>query len=303
MRLNLKGMFMGFLFIPGIITSREVTLLDSLEAIVEHSQGEERIRILNILSEEHLLINPVTARDFAMSALEEAERLDLTGDILLSYRNIGLSFLQREQYDSALCFFKASFNKAGSSGDDRLISSALNGLGIYYTGIGMYDSALYFFDQSIIMAGEDDLTEQLAMNYLGKGLIFRKQGELSNAVEYYNLTLDLLDTAFNEEVLLEVYKELGEFYLSASDIVNARESLLSGLEMAESLRSEGRIAFLCYRLGYIHTRLGEESQALDYLERSQALLMHHGEKHMLSEVWSIIRRLMSSGSNRESIRI
>lgn len=286
MRRKLIGVFIGFLLIPGVITSREVTLLDSLEIIVEHSRGEERIRILNLLSGEHLLINPVMARSFAMSALEEAERLDLTDDILSAYRNIGLSFLQVEQYDSAFCFFEASCDKAGSSGDDRLFSSALNGMGVCYTGSRLYDSALNYFDRSIIIAREADLVEQLAMNYLGKGFIYRKQGELSNAVEYYNMALDLLNTTSNEEVFLEVYKELGEFYLSAADIVNARETLLSALGMAESLRSEGRIAFLCYRLGYIHTRLGEESLALEYLKRSQTILGHHGEKRMLSEVLS-----------------
>jgi signal transduction histidine kinase/uncharacterized protein HemY len=285
MRRNLEILLIVLLFVPGIICAREPNLLDSLESVVGSTHGKERIRILNILSEEHLLINPLLAESFALSALEEAKNLDLTDGILLSERNIALSLLQRDQYEGAFVFFNTCCDISRSSGNNELISSSLNGMGIYYTSREMYDSALLFFDRSIAYAPEEGLTSQLAMNYLGKGFIYRQLQQTERAVEYYNLALDLLDTTSQQGLLLEAYKEVGEFYLSAADIVNARETLFSALRIAESLSSEGRIAYLCYRLGYIHIRLGEQARALEYLNRSQQILLDHGEKNMLSEVY------------------
>jgi len=288
MRQTLRCLLIGFLFIPGVICAREATLLDSLESVVGQTGGGEKIRILNLLSEEHLLINPFRSESFALSALEESEHLDLTDNILISQRNIALSLLQREQYDSALIFFNAACTISRSSGNNELISAAFNGMGIYYTSREMYDSALQYFDRSIAYSPDAGVSGQLAMNYLRKGFIYRQLQQTERAVEYYNLALESLNTTSHQGLLLEAYKEVGEFYLSTGDIVNARETLSSALSIAEGLRSEGRIAYLCYRMGYIFTRLGEQERALEFLTRSQQILDKHGEKNMLSEVLSNI---------------
>src|SRR5688500_14496941 len=81
---------------------------DSLEAVLDTAQGDQKVKTLNEPFRAHLLSEPVKALAYTREALSLATEINDKRGMAASYNNLGVAYRNQGALDKALEYYLAS---------------------------------------------------------------------------------------------------------------------------------------------------------------------------------------------------
>jgi tetratricopeptide (TPR) repeat protein len=170
------------------------------------------------------------------------------------FNNIAAVYIQQEDYDKALIYFKNALESNATNGTSEIESSLSNNIGICHLEKGEYDLASHYFLRSLeIRTASGDIRGQAqVLNNLGKTKAYR--GNFNEALEFYQKALQAgkeighgESTLITLQSLSEVYDTLGNYrnalrtfkeYKALNDSMFSLESKTAIAHLEESYRRD-----------------------------------------------------------------
>lgn len=167
----------------------------------------------------HNPVNHNKALEYFKKSLPLCEELEDNNTLGSACANIGEIYLDRNQFDSALFYFKKSKTSLDNSED---AAYALNNLGRFYTKRGKYDEAIQYHKNAFDTAQKGSATLYMAQSKLYMGDAYYQKGEYENAINTYNEAVGLSLQISNKNIELKnAYAGLSLSYSKIKDFENA----------------------------------------------------------------------------------
>lgn len=208
-----------------------------------------KINTLLLISDEFIIQKNDSSRILAEQAIQESEEnLYFTGTARAVWI-IGLYHQYKNNYDSAIHFFKASSDIYQEVGDSIRYSLVLNNLaGIYYIQ-GNYERAL---ENLLVYLGiqqryKDKLQVARALNNMA--LIYKKNNQYDKAIEMHKQAIEMKKKLKDSTGIAAGYLNIGSVYLEQENYLEASNYFEKGLPLALALDNDMLICQFYINLG------------------------------------------------------
>src|SRR5688572_25921181 len=248
---------------------------DSLEAMLDTAQGDQKVKTLNELFRAHLRSDPVRAVGYTHEALILATEIDDKRGMAASYNNLGVAYRNQGALDKALEYYITSMklyttldNKEGIAttknnisniysikkdygqamryleesyalftqlGDQYRIIGSMNNLGNLYSDIQLFEKAFKYYSEAYQLSEKSGLKFADPLNNIGN--IYYKQGNYQKAVEHYLRALEIEKAKKNNLGILDIVTNLGIAYTKAKQPKPAEQYLSEATSLSNELQA------------------------------------------------------------------
>lgn len=247
--------------------------IDSLEAILDGSQGKERVDIYNELFKAYLQSEPQRAIYYSRNGLEYAESINYPLGVSQALNNLGVAFKNQGVYDKALEFYSRAFsindsiknndglasnlNNIGNIyvikndkekaleyflntyeivrylGNDRRTISILNNIGNVYSDRTFHDKAIEYYNKAIQISNDSNMAEMKFDPFYNIGNIWFLRTRYDSALIYYNKAFDVASEELNMDQKIYALINISKCYLQLSNFKTCEKYLNIANELAE----------------------------------------------------------------------
>ena len=212
--------------------------IDELEKKLKIVVAEEKIKVLNELSEAYWYIQPEKSIDYGERAVKLAQQLKDANQEDRAYNSIATAYAILREYEKSIEYWQKSLNTCEKSGDvpgiiadiEKIaevysnwnefeksieyyskalkiyefrkdkegIARSLNNLGKVYKDAGKYDAALEYFLRALKFE-EENVRVMMRDDYLHYSEVYSAIGKEEKALEYYKLYTTMRDTIESEK--------------------------------------------------------------------------------------------------------
>ncbi len=248
---------------------------DSLEALLDTVQGDQKVKTLNELFRAHLRSDPVKALGYTREALSLASEINDERGMAASFNNLGVAYRNQGALDKALEYYITSMklydslkNDEGVAttknnianiysikkdhgqamryleesyalflklGDPFRIIGSMNNLGNLYNDIHLYEKALKYYTEAYALSEKNGAKFGDPMNNVGN--IYFNQGNYQVAIEYYQKALDIERENNNKLGVLNTVTNIGITYTKAKQPEAAERYLGEAMKLSEELQA------------------------------------------------------------------
>lgn len=248
---------------------------DSLEALLDTAQGNQKVKTLNELFRAYLQSEPVKALGYTREALELASEINDKRGMAASYNNLGVAYRNQGALDKALEYYITSLNLYDSLKNDEGVATtknnvaniysikkdygqamryleesnalflklgnpfriigSMNNLGNLYQDIDLYDKALKYYTDAYQLSVKNNAKFGDPLNNVGN--IYFNQGNYQVAVGYYQQALDIERESNNKLGILSTVTNMGITYTKAKQPKVAERYLEEAMKLSEELQA------------------------------------------------------------------
>ena len=197
--------------------------LEITKKIKDAAIKREQVSKIKLIYEQEL--DNKVKQDIANGNLDEAIKycqkgIDLEGDFVESYFNMGNAHTKKTEYDKAIEYFK----KAVNLNPDH--KNAWNDLGLTYELKSDYENALKSLDKAI------EIDKNFAVAWYRKGNVYKHKNESSQAIESYKKAIELKsDDA-------KAYLFMGSIYFDNKEYGEAVNFIDKAIELDAEISNE-----------------------------------------------------------------
>lgn len=312
----MKHFFFLLALFPLILISQNNKETDSLLKIYKSlPDNADKVRTLDKLYYSVLYNNPKLAKKYAFNMLELATELKEIREIGYANFNIGTSYRQLGQKDSATIYFKKATTIFEKNDVVHGVTLVNNAYATFALENGDHNLAIQLTKKNIDLESARNDSIGIGMSYKFLGLILREKGNFKQALEYCFKALKLIDAPEYQlekaDVLSEIarvetnlanYDNAIKFHKEAATIYGAKNdknflaqslsnlgdnyNILKAYDKAEKTLTEALMlarevnnpvieGFALKQLGTTYMGLNKTEKSRYYLEQA----MNIGEKH------------------------
>lgn len=147
--------------------------------------------------------------------------------------NIGLIYLEQQEYDKALKSFKTSLNNPANK--DKFNTEFY--IGNVFGDQKQLDSSIYYYKKALVGAEQSKRPLYIANIKTNLGLVQANAGFLKEGLATMNESLDLIETHNIEGLRITAYTNAAEVYLKNNDIEKAEYYASNSLKINEGLNN------------------------------------------------------------------
>jgi CHAT domain-containing protein len=219
---------------PKAIESQQQALVVVRET--NNRQGEARV--LGNLGNIYLSLgNYPQAIEYYQQVLEISQEIQDRQTEGKAFGNLGTIYYFLEQYPQAIDSMQQALTIAQEIQDRQTEAQALGQLGNFYLALGDNPKALNHLQQWLIMARDiqDRQSEASALGALGA--YYLKQENYLKAIEHQQQWLKISREIQNRPLEGKALDDLGYTFFKQGNLTEATQTLMAGIEVIESLRS------------------------------------------------------------------
>ncbi|MCK5102657.1 MAG: tetratricopeptide repeat protein, partial [Cyclobacteriaceae bacterium] len=158
------------------------------------------------------------AIEYWWRALDLSETIDYQDGIGMVSYNLGETYFQEGNYDSALFYF----DKSSIAYENTIVKVAsLNYIGRVYAEKEDFQSAIDYQTQALNLAESFDTKLEMAQTLLGLADTYKKQGNVKLAINYFERAKSIAEEIDSDLDMKDAYKGLALTYAELSDFRNA----------------------------------------------------------------------------------
>lgn len=250
-------------------------VVDSLTRVLEASEGEQKVKVLNELFRATQSQDPVTAIGYARKAANLAREVNDTKGLAAACNNLGVAYRTQGALDKALEYYlqaldgyrqienpegiaatqnnigtiyslKKDFSRAveyfeqsyeifKTATDTARMVGALNNLGNLHNDLRLYDQAEKYYNESFALSNKHGKPLADAVNNMGN--LYFRQEKYQRAAEFYKKALELAHQDNNRLLALSSLASLGEVFTKARQPRPAQLYLDSALTLCRELQA------------------------------------------------------------------
>ncbi|MFD1162967.1 MULTISPECIES: tetratricopeptide repeat protein [Hwangdonia] len=243
--------------IPLALVTQNNKKVDSLLKIYNSlPDNADKVYILDRLHYATLYNDVGLAKKYAFNMLDLATKLNETEEIGFANFNIGTSFRQIGQKDSATIFFKKAqsiFKTNGYAEGETLVNNAFATLALEK---GDHKLAFELTQKNVTIAQANNNLRGEGLAYKFMGLIFREKGDFENALAYCYKALKLLTKPYDRLERADTLSEIGRIETELGNFENANTYLYEAKAIYEQENDQDFLAQSLMNIGgnYYHLK-------------------------------------------------
>jgi signal transduction histidine kinase/Tfp pilus assembly protein PilF len=247
---------------------------------IKPSQGQERIALLNELSETIHHKEPQLALQYAREAYLLAIEYQDHVQQIKALLNIGDGYYYTKSYDSAHPYYQQALNLGKQYGEEALVAKALYFIACAYDMTNSIDSSIFYYQKSINEYESLDMPERISVLSYLMGALYVKNGNKYKALEAYKKSLAITDSLGNQKESAETLNTIGVMYYTWGNYQKAIEYYNLSLQITRSTNNKAGTAQAVNNLGIVYHDMGNLDEALRYYEQSLQIELDMGEKEL-----------------------
>ncbi len=181
--------------------------------------------------------------------------------------------------DSGIICGEAALDLATRLGWKKGIAMSNSNLGINYLGKADYPSALDHCFKALTLNEELNDKPGVASNLGNIGLVYQNRSDYAKALEYYQKALKINEALNNEKGIAQNLGNISTIYEHKDDYDRALEYLLKALRINESLGNNKSIAINLGNIGNLYASQKKYAKALAYDFRALRIDQALGDKN------------------------
>jgi len=237
--------FIGLIvLLPALLQATNILSSDSLQQLLNKTQGKAKVRLLIKLSEQNRDKSVYKSKEYNQEAFTISRKNGYKNLMGLSRKSIGVSYFYWGDMKNAFNYFKQGLYYYKQSGNKEGESNCLNNIGLVHEGWANFDSAAFYYKAS----------------YLIEKKLNNKEGEATSLINMGNI---------------DYYRK--DYYGALTDYLQALQKFL------ETNDKKG-IAMAYNSLAIIYSETGNYKKALSYTEKAREIYLSIGDIRKLSRV-------------------
>jgi serine phosphatase RsbU (regulator of sigma subunit) len=260
--------------VPSLACGQRIS--GELEDALGKATGEERIRVLNRLSEEYRERDLNKAEQLAQEALQLSLKGDYAKPAIVSRINLGV--VQRSRGDSkdALDNFVKAQLEAEDLNDTTLQADALHKIGVTYLFILDFEAALRFTKREEVLLRAQGDKKGLADSRNLLGLILSNQGKHKEALAVLFQSLASARESQDKNLIYKPLTNIGQVYFKLGKLDSAELFIGECIQISEETGNKFGIASGLLNLSEVYLAKKDYEQAA--AQANRALLIGQGAK-------------------------
>lgn len=262
--------------------------IDSLHQLLEkRGKDSIYVDVLNELSFQYILQKPGHALPFINQAIDLADSLKYKAGYFRAITNKGSTYWTSGLPDLALKYYlQARANKVDRNWIPN--AALLNNIGEVFKKKEQYDSAIKYYRLGILEAkGAIPMLIPVMLYYnTGEAYLFLNRSD--SAGKYFQLTFDSATLKNHNRGLSYSLAGLAELAKREGDIALSIEHQLKALALRKSIQDKRGIIQSYHHLSSVYYILGNQEKAFSYLDSAANLALSNKTYDLLSETYDLI---------------
>lgn len=154
---------------------------------------------------------------------------------------------------------------------DNIKRIILNNIGNCYLQLEDYDKSLEFYKRSLSICKEMGDQRGITFSFSNSALVFQKQGKFDEAVKYYRKALDIRRKLKYNYGLSSTLLKMGNCIMESGEIKLAKTYMKEGLQIAEKENFKDLVKDGLEWISIVLEREGKYQEALDFHKRFSEL--------------------------------
>lgn len=239
----------------------------------------------------------------ALKRFFRAHELFVAGDqqpgVAMSLNNIGTVYRATGDFNSALLFFKASYQIYSDLKDNSGVLQALSNKSAVLIDAKKFEEAGRVLDRAEDIVAKTD-SKPFSSVFSNRGILLTKKGDYKQAEVVLNKALAFMDPS-NAYEQATVNFAFGNLMLESENLNKAAVYFEKALSADRAVESHRGIADDLNAIGSIYFRQGKYVNAVKYLSRSIKIYALMGNEKKVSEIMEKLE--MSSDNAKLDIRV
>ncbi|HTA26538.1 MAG TPA: adenylate/guanylate cyclase domain-containing protein [Bacteroidia bacterium] len=266
--------FILWLTVPfGLIAQKQgQPLVDSLLKILSSvNSDKDKAILLNTLSHNYYYIKCSEGLKYGSQALDIAKKSDFKEELADAYDGIGVNFMGKGDYDTAINCYNTSQNIYEQLNDKKMIARELGNEGRVYNAQSDYPKALKYFLDALKLAEDAGDKNEIALLsgyisrvYVSESDFTKAMGYAIKALHIHQISGDQLGQGLDYGILGIVYMEMGKY--DSASIYDFKS-----MDIHQKLGNNEELKNVLSALGLLYAKEVNYEKSLDY--ESQALKM------------------------------
>ena len=271
-------------------------VVDSLTRVLEASEGEQKVKVLNELFRATQSQDPVTAIGYARQAANLAREVNDTKGLAAAYNNLGVAYRTQGALDKALEYYLQALDGYRQIENPEGIAATQNNIGTIYSLKKDFSRAVEYFEQSyeIFKTANDTARMVGALNNLGN--LHNDLRLYDQAEKYYNESFALSNK--HGKPLADAVNNMGNLYFRQEKYQRAAEFYKKALELAHQDNNRLLALSSLASLGEVFTKARQPRPAQLYLD--SALTLCHELQALMMEP-AILRSMATNYANQNKM--
>lgn len=260
-------------------------------SLYKEKLGNDAIEIGNALLLCGRLNDIAGDYDKMVSNFSEALRIfktslgDTDMNVSVALSNLGVALSRKLEYAEAVEKCKEALRiRKLHTANDRDVADSLFNIGNLYDEWGKHQDAIPFLQGSLklyrSLLGDEDIA--IANCQVKLGAIYLKSGDVDKGIDSFSDALYVCEEVDDdvENLLIHVYKGLGDCYFRQTDFELALESYASCLKIQKMELGDDCIemADTCDCIGHIYQETGKHNESMQFYTKAlQIHEQHHGK--------------------------
>lgn len=295
--------------------------IDSLESLLEKSDGLKTIQLLHELSDRTQRSDIESAIQYARNALElsnqmvhkksraESHRklgrlLSMNGQhpaglehllkanelykqfgeiqkIALTTENIGALYRRQNNYQKSLDYYYQAYDIRQKIENQEGISNTLLNIGIIHERLNQTEKSAEFYKQALNISKEKNDWSRIAITATQLGNLYADQGDWNEGIRYMNQALEASEKLPGHHARATILLNISTMYNSNESYRLALDANREALELANSLGNESLKIWAQKNMAEIYSDLDELPVAQQYLLQALKSLETGGSKQQI----------------------
>ena len=269
------------------------TKIDSLENQLKIVNKNEKIDILNELSQLYYETSPQKTIEYSNQALELSQQYNYKDGEVQALKNIGVGNYYLSNYDIALEYYFKSLEILKEIEDKEGASIILNNIGVIYWKLFNFEKALEIYNESLKVMKEFENKEGIARAQNNIGLIYMTLQNYDKALEYFTKSLTNMEELGNKNNLAYCLNNIGIIYWYLENYDKSLEYYLRSYTINKEIDNKYGIAGSLKNIGGIYVKLEEYDNSIIYLEESLKLAKEIEAKDLIQNIYIAFSELFS----------
>ena len=310
----ISTLFLGFTVTP--LSAQLIPKTDSLKALLQEAQGDQRIEVLWKLSDQTRRSNIDSAIIYVREALQNAKLhtreylqaeshrklgrlLSIKGEnpeglqhllaaeriykqleeyerVAVTLENIGALYRRQSDYPNALEYYYNALELRERLAEQVDLINTLKNIGVINERLGQKKKAISFYKRALSISMENDDASETAINAVQLGNIYASTGETDQALKFMNTALEASQRLPGEHASATILLDISDLHKNMKSYQQALTANQEALSLAKGISDKSLQALAMKNIAVIHAEQGDLSNANTYLIQTLDLFRKSG---------------------------
>ncbi len=276
------------LVVSYLLSVAQTDNIDSLKQELQTLNNAEKVKILNEIAKEYLLINPNKTIEYAQQAINLSQSTKDELNYAIALRTLGLGYGKLDYNKLALKEYQKSLNICIKLDNKNEIAETLSKIGILYKRTNNSNLALETFKECLELQTKLKNTKEIARLYLNIGAVYSMKQEYDTTLYYTKKSIKTYDfEKNNEHSLFATYNNnIGFAYEGLNKLDSALIYYNIAVEIGERTNEFAHLSGCYTNIGYVYLKKANYKLSYKCFEKGLNIAKKKGLKIVQSEIYN-----------------